>query len=308
MKNALVMMVGLTVLATGCNPTGGDPREGQPGEAGRRGSRTIEITGKEYSFDVPSTIRGGFVEVDFRNRGKLKHEAAFFKLDPQAPRDQFINDLRVAEKDEGPIAQYIKPYVLSTKARPGKGYTARLSLPAGSYYLVCTLSDADSRKQKEDGQGGEDLALPSHYEQGMIKQVTVTGPSKVAFPKSEAVITGKDYSFDVAGLKTGNNEILFRNDGPAEIHMAAVLEFPKGVDEAKARETFSAFVSGEQPPPGTPEPKDVAFGGLFEPGGGSIFFANFKKGRVYALACFTHDRAGGPSHVAKGMLEIIKLR
>lgn len=306
MRKLLMLLVSLMLVSTACAGGGDEAARPTPGEEAEGGDKKIRVTGDEYSFDLPSTVEGGFVQIDFKNDGQLVHEAAFVKSEPEAPQEQFVKDFKGAIS-EGPIAAHLKPYFLSEEVKPGETGVARQALPAGTYYLVCTLSDADS-KPEDEGQeggeqdGGEEPELPQHFEQGMIKKVTVTGPSTVSLPEADASIAAKEYSFDVKGLKAGKNEVLFRNDGPAQIHMAAVLEFPEGVDEAKAREAFSA---GEgPPPPGTPEPDEVGFGGVFEVGGGSVFSVDLKKGRVYGIACFIQDRAGGPPHIAKGMVTV----
>ena len=124
---------------------------------------------------------------------------------------------------------------------------------------------------------------------------------------SRVPIGATEYAFEVSGLKAGKNEVLFQNEGVDQIHMAAILEFPEGIDEAKAQETVKNFANEGPPPPGTPETKDVAFGGIFEPGGGSLFSVDLKKDRVYAIVCFVQDRAGPPPHVAKGMVKVTKV-
>ncbi len=86
--------------------------------------------------------------------------------------------------------------------------------------------------------------------------------------------------------------------------MAAVMEFPEGIDEAAAQKAVEAF-GGEGPPPaGTPEPAEAGFSGIFDPGGATYFDLDVKAGRVYAFLCFIQDRAGGPPHVAKGMVTL----
>src|SRR5205085_885778 len=80
-----------------------------------------------------------------------------------------------------------------------------------------------------------------------------------------ATITARDYTFDTSGLKAGDNDIVFRNTGPAQIHHVAVLGFAPGVNEAAALGAFQTFASlgpDAQPPPGTPEPELLAQPGL----------------------------------------------
>jgi hypothetical protein len=311
-KRLLFGLIGLlAALGVGC---GGEEPEGkspQPKSTQEKDeAEKISFTGNEYSFTVPTTLEGGFVTVEFKNQGKLVHEAAFMKVDPDTPQEQFVKDLKVASGEEGgPIASYLKPYIGgdTESVKAGATATGRQSLPAGSYYLVCTLTDADSVEGNE-GEGDEGGPRPpQHFEQGMISKVTVTGPDTVTFPETAATLTARDYTFDVSGIKAGANEVLFRNDGPKEIHMAAVFEFAEGVDEEQAGKTLEAFSSDAPPPPGFKEPKDVGYTGLFDVGGGSVFELDAKSGRVYGFVCFIQDRAGGPPHIAKGMSKLVKV-
>jgi hypothetical protein len=307
MKKLLFLMLGILCLfAVGC---GGDDEPDEAATAPDEGKAAerekVVVSGTEFSFDLPSTVPGGFVDVEFKNEGKLVHEAAFIKVDQDVPEEQFIKDLKAASGEEGgPIAAYLKPYAGPAFPKGGETQTFKQTLPGGDYYVVCTLTDLDS---VEDGEEAEPTGppLPQHFEIGMLKKVTVDGPEEVEIPDSDVVVAAKEYTFDVTGLKAGKNEILFRNEGPQEIHLAAVLEFPEGVDEAAAGKAIEAFTSEGPPPEGTPEPEDVGFSGVFEVGGAALFDVEAKAGRVYAIVCFIQDRAGGPPHAAKGMSKLV---
>jgi hypothetical protein len=309
MKRLFCVMLGILCLLGGC-ATGDDGEEEEQPSGGEEtsGPKKVTVTGKEYSFDLPSTITGGFVDLEFKNEGKLTHEAAFIKVTSDVPEEQFIKDLKAASGEEGgPIANYLKPYAGPAEPKAGETQTVKQALPGGDYYVVCTLTDLDS---VEGGEEAEPTGppLPQHFELGMLKKVTVDGPEEVELPDSDVVVAAKEYSFDITGLKAGKNEILFRNDGPKEIHMAAALEFPEGVDEAAAAKAIEAFTASEGPPPaGTPEPEDAGFAGVFDVGGGSVFELDAKSGRVYAFVCFIQDRAGGPPHATKGMSKLVKV-
>ncbi|MGH2810682.1 MAG: hypothetical protein ACRDIA_07350 [Actinomycetota bacterium] len=309
MKKLLVLIALTALLSTACaeeKETGGESMK----EESESKAEKIELSAKEYSFNVPSTIEGGFVTVSLKNDGKLKHNAEFLKIEGNADEEQFKKDLKTAIGGEGGIADTVNPYVGPSEVDAGKSKTWQQSLPAGDYFLVCSMTDKDSAEEseEEEGEGAEDEPdLPVHFEQGMIEKVKVTGPSKVELPEADATVTASEYTFDVQNFKAGENEILYRNEGPKEIHMAAVMEFPEGVDEQAAQKALESF-SGEGPPPeGTPEPEDVGFSGIMVPGGGSIFEVNAKSGRVYAFVCFIQDRAGGPPHVAKGMAKMVRV-
>jgi hypothetical protein len=144
----------------------------------------------------------------------------------------------------------------------------------------------------------------------MIQKVTVTGPATVTPPSdADLTITSKEYSFDIKGLTPGKKSALYVNDPSAkEIHMVVAMEFPEGVDEAAAKKAVEAFGGDGPPPPGTPEPQQAGFGGVFQPGGAGEFEMDVKAGRVYAFLCFIQDRAGGPPHVAKGMVTLATVK
>jgi len=310
MKKLFFVMLGiLCLLAVGC--AGDDAAEEEEASEEETPAETekVSVTGTEYSFDLPATVPGGFVSVEFKNEGKLVHEAAFVKVDQDVPQEQFVADLKAASGEEGgPIAAYLKPYIAGFFTKAGATETFSQSLPSGNYYVVCALTDLDSveGEQEEEPTGPP---LPQHFELGMLKKVTVDGPATVEPPEADTVVAATEYTFDISGLQAGKNEILFRNEGPKEIHMAAVLEFPEGVDEAAAGKAIEAFTAeSEGPPPeGTPEPADVGFSGVFEVGGAALFNVDAKAGRVYAFVCFIQDRAGGPPHAAKGMSKLVKV-
>lgn len=265
---------------------------------------TITMDDRKF-LDFPATLEGGLLEITAKNDGKLNHEASFINVDKDYAVADFVKEFKVVVAGQGaPIPSTFHPYFGPFDSiEPGTSVTANQSLPAGDYFLICTLTDADSNEDESEP-ARRDQKLPLHMEQGMATKVKVTGPATVAPPTGLSTsVTAKEYSFDVKGLTAGKNEVLFVNDPAAkEIHMAAVMEFPEGVDEAAAKKAVEAFSGDGPPPPGTPEPEEAGFSGVFDPGGFSVFKLDLKANRVYAFLCFIQDRNGGPPHVAKGMV------
>ena len=288
---------------------GNDTEQGDDSDGGDAEKITIAMEDRKF-VDVPATLEGGFVEIEAKNNGKLKHEAGFVKVEKAYASDaDFIKAFKPVISDGGnPIPAEINAYFGPfADIEGGQSVTGKQSLPAGDYYLVCTFTDADSNEEEPQG-GEEPPKLPTHMEQGMIQKVKVTGPATVAPPTGETVITAKEYTFDVKGLTAGKKEAVFVNDPAAkEIHMAVVMEFGEGVDEAAAQKAVEAFGGDGPPPAGTPEPEEAGFSGVFSPGGASTLELDLKSGRVYAFLCFIQDRAGGPPHVAKGMVTLKKV-
>lgn len=104
-----------------------------------------------------------------------------------------------------------------------------------------------------------------------------------------------------AGASGTSTTLVFRNEGPKEIHFAEFLEFPEGVDAAGALKAFEAPLTleeGSPPPEGTPLPSGEFEGAsfVFNPGQGGTFEVELKAKRSYVVACFISDRAGGPPH------------
>jgi hypothetical protein len=271
---------------------------------------TLQAT--EYSFAGHAEVKGGLVRLNLKNLGKLTHEATLLAIGDTPP------DVALAQFDaaEGlaPIPESIS-YGGGAGATPaGTTGTTTFQVKEGNYLVVCTLTDSDSR---DDAPPVSDE--PSHYSLGMGTALTVTAGPSSALPATEGTIvaredTARRYTFDVPRLTAGHHELSFRNDGPQQFHHAQMLEFPPGVDEAGAREAFSALVravaSGDPPPPGTPSPRNVpGTGATFAPRLGGTFSVDLKAGQTYLIACFIQDRQGGPPHVVgQGMMTFVTVR
>jgi len=318
MKRVLATVAVLILLATGC---GGDDEE--PATTGGPTSTEAPVQGgtlnvetpatNEKSFTAPGEINGGVVTMTFKNNGKLKHEAFLLGIGDRPEEEALRAFAPVIKEDGAPIPEFLKAGGGVFEVRPGQTGTSSITVPAGRYLITCNLTDADSQEDQGEEEG-ERPQLPVHFEQGMRKLLTVTSgaaePS--ALPQGDGVIGAKEYAFDVPALTAGKKQLVLRNDGPKEIHMAAFLEFPAGVDEAGAQRALQSFAQAESagtpPPPGTPEPTEGAFGGVLDVGRAQTFEADLKAGHTYAVACFIPDRAGGPPHVAKGMVKTFIVR
>jgi hypothetical protein len=290
-----MVLAGLLLTATVLPACGGDSASESP-----------SFTASEYKFGGPSTIKGGVIDLTLKNDGKLKHEGVFLRVG-DTPRDQVLKDFD-AVVEGGPIPAYLGANGGVAGVVSKATGTTKFSIKPGKYLLVCTLTDADSQ---EGGGGPGSENLPKHYRQGMVKAVTVEGVNTAALSEATS-ITARDYTFDTSGLKAGDNTITFTNKGPAQIHHVVVNEFPAGVDEAaasKAMQTFFSLPEGQAPPPGTPEPTDVAEAAPFDPGTGGTFTAKLQAGRTYVLLCFISDRTGGPPHaIAHQMVKTLTIR
>lgn len=303
MTGCLRLLMGLMLMAGGCRF--GDESRATAGTASRPQSGTsdadLAVVGTEYAFELPAEVRGGVLTMSFRNRGELRHEAAIVAVG-DAPLDQVVADLGpVLEGGVASIPDYLTFYGGAGEVAPGTTSRATLRLPEGTYVMFCSLTDIDS----VDALPQPGPALPPHYRTGMARAFTVEGDNVDTLPPSDGILTATDYAFDLPEITAGRKTFLFRNAGD-EMHLAAFLVFPEGVGRAGARRTLDAALSGSGGalPEGVPEPSDAAQAGPYPPRAGGTFGIDFEAGRTYAVVCVLPDRAGGPPHASRGMLEI----
>jgi hypothetical protein len=257
------------------------------------------VSGAEYRFDMPAQVPGGVVTMSFENRGKLHHEAAIVAVGA-TPLDQVLRDLAPVLEGRGtPIPDYLTFYGGVGETGPGATSASTLSLPDGAYVMFCSLSDIDS----VDALPRPGPPQPAHYNSGMARAFTVRRANVDLLPAADGTVLASEYAFTLPPVTAGRRTFLFRNVG-TQMHFGAFLAFPEGVDEAGARQAMDTVLAapGGPRPEGVPEPADAAYAGPFPPGGGGTFEIELESGRTYAVVCFLTDRAGGPPHVAKGML------
>ena len=300
---AVAAVAALVLTGCGRGKAADDATVKQTG-GGKAAKLTVNAT--DYRFSgVPATVSGGGLDLELRNQGKFTHEAFLLSVG-STPQEQVLRDFaKVIEGEGAPIPAYVNAGGGVGNLKAGRTGAGSLRVPAGRYLLVCTLTDADS---KEGPQGPPNPSDKPHFERGMVAPITFTGDNRAAPAATPASVVAKDYSFTLSGLKAGDNTVSFRNTGPAQIHQAAVLEFPAGVDEGKAQQMFNQIAQAQgPPPPGTPAPKDVTQAEPLSPGAGvETFRATLRSGRTYGFVCFINDRSGGPPHAIKYHMAIFK--
>lgn len=258
-------------------------------------SPPLTIVAKDFKFEgVPREIRGGTFTATFRNEGKVSHEFALIDIG-DASFDDFRKEFpKIIEG--GPFPKFFRGGTSAFEIGPGESLTSTISLQAGDYLLFCALEGDPTKPETPEG---EEAQGKPHYELGMYKpQVTISGGGGDLEAK-DGEIVAKDYSFEVPKTGAGTREFAFRNAGPEQWHHAVVFEF-EGIDEQAAVNAFRAFgqaeETGQPPPPGTPEPNEAGFAGIFSPGNGETIKLDLKQGSTYLFVCFIQDKSGGPPH------------
>jgi hypothetical protein len=297
-NRGLRALAGVMLLVAGC---GGDddsadtPRPTVTTAAPDPGTQ-FEVLAKElapklYGFEAAEEAPGGVVTLKLGNGGALRHEAAVARVG-QTPVEQVRRDLAGVLSGEGPIPDYLELYGGVPEILGGTEQSTTLTLPEGDYVLYCSLRDT--------GQGGSLGDAEPHFELGMIQPLRVRGDNGLQLPSSIPTVSAGEYGFEFQPLPPGANRVLFKNVGPDQMHLAAFLEFPEGVDE----ETALPALLGQGEPAAAPVQRVVA--GPFVPGGGGTFVLALKPDRVYGLVCSLRDRAGGPAHLTKGMVGVFR--
>ena len=264
---------------------------------------SVTVTAKEYGFDVPPEIEGGVIRLTLQNDGKLKHEAVIVAAG-DTPLAKLKQDLTpIVKGDEKPTPGYLHFQGGVSLVPGGTSEMSILTLPAGNYVMVCTLTDADSLKA--DAGPPSEAAQRFHFNLGMATPFTVKKTNSGTMPPTDGTFVARDWAFEVPPLVPGFKTMTFRNDGEQD-HSLAVAEFPDGVDEAAAKAAFETLLKADEahrPPDDLPIPDDVAFAGPLSRGGQSTFPINLKVHRTYVFACYMSDRTGGPLHaVGKHMV------
>ncbi len=251
---------------------------------------TLTVTASEpsegkYAFDVPAEVEGGTVQLTFKNTGAEGHELAFVKVKDGTSADQLVKDLFAS--DGAPIPDYV------TGAPGGGGGTApgatnvsTVSLDKGTYVYFCTFGD------------------PPHYQNGMLGEFTVKDVASTApLPDTTASVQPSEYKFDVSGLKAGENTITFANKGEQFHHLVA-LPMADGATLDDVNQFLQSDGSGDTPPPvDFDKEQDLAVTG---PGQAQVVTMTFDKGS-YVFLCFITDKAGGPPHFTKGMVQQVDI-
>ncbi|MCA1830922.1 MAG: cupredoxin domain-containing protein [Actinobacteria bacterium] len=235
----------------------------------------------QYSFDVPSNMKGGVVTLRVTNAGQEPHD---FQLVQQASGHTLGDLTKEISDPNAPFALWVAPYGGVGTVAPGKSGEATLDIAPGTYWFVCTESS--------------DTGV-SHATHGMSGAVTFTGRSGAIAPAAPGSIVAKEYTFDTSGLVAGSNTVRFTNSGRQFHHFLAVpITAGKTLDDVKAA-VLSENASG--PPPVDLEESQTA--AVIAPGQTLTVSLTLAHGTHYAFLCFIPDRGtAGPPHVAKGML------
>lgn len=295
-RSSVGLCVAVAVLSVGVAACGDDNDDADDAakEATPLQITTSDAGSKRYRTEAPKSVEGGLVKLTFTNAAKDEHEAQLIRIDEGHTAREVLK-LLAAQSDVIPNWAHLAGGLGSTG--PGRTASATLNLPAGKYVMI------DS--------GSGDGPAPSS--RGALAEFEVTAGKDGALPASSAAITGvtdeqakPEHSFEVSGLKVGNNRLRLVSKGEEPHH--AVL-FP--ILPGKTLTDVEKFFTTEGRPSGPP-PVD------FEGGAGTAVLdgdseqvtdLQLRKAGKYAMVCFLTDRDGkGKEHLANGMIEEVDVK
>lgn len=272
-------------LAAGC---GGGDDDSDSGSASQQASgseqpASLAITATDQGLQVPAEVAPGVVEVELTNEGERPHEAQLVRIEGDHTTAELVKTL---SRQGGPIPDWIRIPGGTGVAAPGQTDTSTVELEPGKHVAI-DMSSRGKPATAEFEVAGE--------------------PSDAELPSVDAEIVADEFSFETSGLQPGTNRFEFRNAGDEPHHAIAV---PMR-DGATIDEVTAFFESEGQGQGQSQGPPPVAFGqevgtAVIEGGKSQIAELELEQGR-YALVCFIQNRAGGPPHVALGMVDELEV-
>lgn len=252
------------------------------------------------SFDMPSSVHAGTVEIEFTNSGSVEHMAQLFKLKPGVSQSYFIEELDEVFTATSPsdTAQKIRDLLAIASAgggadgeQPGSTEQVIEHLTPGRYVVVCLEATPQGTP---------------HFMLGMANALTVTGPDHFTTPASNGTIIETDHSITVPSVIRHSQPLTLRINVSSQTHEFQLSSVPAGTTKA---ELLACLTN----PPGSPlctltaPPVDVTGAAALFPGGSHWIELNLKPG-TYAAWCFVPDIHTGMPHALMGMITVFVVR
>jgi len=289
----IVLTVALAVVGLAAC---GDDKKAKPSKADTVGkATTLSITTmdagkKKFSMEVPKSIEGGLVKINFTNASKVKHDAQLVRLDGGHTVDEAIK-ITSGDKVVLPDWLHVEGGVASTP--PGQTGSATVKLPAGDYGVI-----------DDDSDNG-----PPPAASGAKASFKVAGDNLGKITDAGAKIEAKDkghhgFEWVTSNLKPGKNELTFDN-ASKEIHLVIAAPILGKATLADVKKFLTDMKSSGPPPLAF----DKAVGTSILDGKKKLTTSvNLTKGRT-ALICFLTDRDGkGKPHFQEGLLKEVDIK
>lgn len=260
--------------------------------ASAAGSNALTVTAGEYTYQLKGSLKAGWVQINFVNKGVESHMMAIGHIKPgvtaaqvkkaAASSDQNAFDpLAVGDGNVAPTPGLLGP-------NTSTGLITKLA--AGHYVMMCFFAAPD----------GE-----SHIAHGMVKTFDVAkGKSSLTPPKdgvaavdlTDTAVTLPPSGFPAKGYAKVTNSSTTNRD-------FTFAQLQPGVTLQDADAYFNTLFSGGEPPTGTP-PAVLAGGLQGLPKGGTAYLVlDFSKGS-WAYSSQNPDLDNGDPNPIEATFEI----
>lgn len=273
-------LAGAAALTLGLAACGDEEGGGGSSEAAKPATAAFTLTGsgKNVRLSGPDSVPAGVVNLVLNSSVKGDHGVQLVKVEGDLTAEQ-VGKAGDAWGDRGkalPDAMRLEGGVVAMGKKVSKSTQV---LTPGRYLALDVQAEGGKTPTAEfevTGDGGD-----------------------AALTEPDAKITMKDYAFEGTGLTAGREQqVLVENTGK-EPHFIVGAPLAKGATVKEAQKFFSTEGEPEGPPPADFE---NAFSTSVMEGGGKMVLGLPLKTGKYVFVCFVPDRAGGPPHVAKGMV------
>jgi hypothetical protein len=233
-----------------------------------------------YVIDRARPAPSGAIRFVLANRGKTERGAEVVAVAPgHGLAEAFAAAIKVREGT--PTPNWLRWAGGLGVIQPGHRGTFTVALRPGRYFVI------DRSFQ------GKPATLSKLAARAALDVTRKGRPAPLA--AAAASITATEYRFTARGLEAGRHTVRLENAGK-QPHNFVISPLRKG----KTLEDVKKYVADDSgPPPVDFERETVS--GVLESGTHQDLALELTPG-TYALLCFASDRAGGPPHVATGML------
>lgn len=132
------------VLLLAVPACGADPAPTRPLPPG---PETVDVTMREYHFDLPDILPRGRVVFRARNAGRVPHDLALVLLGEDVPP--------IAEELRNERGRLVRTLASMPPRAPGATGTFAVDLAPGRYAVICFVADQDGAQHARKGMASE---------------------------------------------------------------------------------------------------------------------------------------------------------
>ena len=182
----------------------------QPAAVTDAAAAVITIKAREYAFEAPQEISGGWVRIALENEGEAMHHVQLIRLNDGVSLEQFQTGLQ-----GGPMALFDLATMAGGSAPldPGSRQEVSMYLDPGQYVLLSLVPDA---------QGVPYLA------HGMVTPLVVTDVTDAAEPVADGEVKFLDFAFVLpTAIKAGEQTWKIVDEGE-QAHEMQLIKLAEG--------------------------------------------------------------------------------